>query len=272
MRYIPRMENPIIVASGLPRSGTSMLMQMLRAGGLPVVTDGVRAPDEHNPRGYFEDERVKSLEKNASWLFEARGKAIKIVSPLLQYLPEGLSCVVLFMRRDLAEVTASQSRMLERLEAPPDADFHDLETLLRAHLREVEQWIKDRPDTAGLFINHGEALRDPRRAAGTIRDFLQGLGLNVRLDVEAMAAAVDPALQRQRAEELDSKPQQSVLRLPASLYARLEAAARSAGFDNTDDFAALLLEQALGPQPSAQSASQSEDQAIRNRLQSLGYL
>jgi hypothetical protein len=266
------MKNPIIVVSGLPRSGTSMLTQMLHAGGLPVVTDSVRIPDEHNPRGYFEDERVKDLEHDASWLFETRGKAVKIVSPLLKYLPENLDCVVLFMRRDLAEVMASQSRMLESLESPPKEGPHDLATLLRAHLRETEQWMKDRRGTAGLFINHDEVLRHPKRQAEMIRDFLVGLGLDVSLDVEAMAAAVDPALRRQRAEELDGEPQQTVVRLPASLYAKLAAAARSAGFDNANDFAVLLLEQTLEEQPPGQAASTSEDQAIRDRLQSLGYL
>lgn len=266
------MNQPVIVASGLPRSGTSMLMQMLQAGGLPVVTDAARAPDEDNPRGYFEDDRVKRLAQDAAWIEEARGKALKVVSPLLQELPQGPRYAVLFMRRDLREVLASQARMLERRGAAAGESYQNLSGRMRAHLREVERMLHSRPDMAPLFLDHAETLRDPLCAARSIRDFLAprlGLGL----DVEAMAAAVDPALRRQRSEDLASGSQTVPLHVPRPLYERLAQAASSAGLDDVSEFAALLLEQGLDPAPSgAGDGPGGDDQAIRKRLESLGYL
>ena len=105
---------PIVVVSGLPRSGTSMAMKMLDAGGMPLVTDGVRSADISNPNGYYEFEPVKDLERGeAAWLADARGKAVKIVSPLLTYLPESFDYQVIFMRRPLAEIVDSQHAMLD---------------------------------------------------------------------------------------------------------------------------------------------------------------
>ena len=110
--------NRLIVVTGLPRSGTSMLMQMLAAGGVGVLSDGLRAADEDNPRGYLEFEPVKNLLKDSKWLFEARGKAVKIVAPLLAALPPGLPCRVILCERDLDEVLDSQERMLARRNQP----------------------------------------------------------------------------------------------------------------------------------------------------------
>jgi len=108
-------DETITVVSGLPRSGTSMMMQMLGAGGLAVLTDGKRGADADNPRGYYEYEAVKSLGQDASWLASAGGKAVKIVSALLIHLPDGFDYRVIFMRRPIAEVLASQRAMLDRL-------------------------------------------------------------------------------------------------------------------------------------------------------------
>ena len=110
-----RRGRPIVVVSGLPRSGTSMAMKMIEAGGLPVVTDGLRHADASNPNGYYEFEHVKNLDKagDLSWLAEARGKAVKIISFLITYLPEAYDYRVVFMQRDLSEVIASQNRMLD---------------------------------------------------------------------------------------------------------------------------------------------------------------
>src|ERR1700730_12387191 len=100
---------PIVVVSGTPRSGTSMAMKMLDAGGMPTLTDGIRAADESNPKGYYEFERVKELDKNGdiAWLSDARGNAVKIISFLLTFLPESFDYQVIFMDRDLDEVLAS---------------------------------------------------------------------------------------------------------------------------------------------------------------------
>ena len=108
----------LVVVTGLPRSGTSMLMQMLAAGGLPVLSDGLREADEDNPRGYLEFEPVKNLLKDSKWLFGGGGKAVKIVAPLLAALPPGLACRVILSERDLEEVLDSQERMLLRRNQP----------------------------------------------------------------------------------------------------------------------------------------------------------
>src|SRR5262249_30630691 len=102
----------IIIVSGLPRSGTSLMMQMLDGGGVPVLTDNIRAADTDNPRGYYEFEPVKATKRDATWLPAARGKAVKMVSQLLYHLPPGETYRVLFLERDLEEVLASQEKML----------------------------------------------------------------------------------------------------------------------------------------------------------------
>src|SRR5262245_20267166 len=112
------LSNEIIVVSGLPRSGTSLMMQMLDRGGIPAVTDRLRAADEDNPRGYYEFEAVKRTKQDASWLPAARGRAVKLVSSLLYDLPNSEAYRVLFMQRDMDEVLESQEKMLARLGRP----------------------------------------------------------------------------------------------------------------------------------------------------------
>src|SRR5947208_15012411 len=104
----------ITIVTGLPRSGTSVMMQMLSAGGLPPLTDGLRQPDEDNPRGYFEFEPVKQIRRDTAWLQLAVGKAVKMVHLLLPELPldQNHRYRVIMMRRDLSDVLASQNKML----------------------------------------------------------------------------------------------------------------------------------------------------------------
>jgi hypothetical protein len=109
------MNSPIIVVSGLPRSGTSVMMQMLDNGGIPVVTDNIRTADTDNPRGYYEYEQVKKIREDAAWVPATRGKAFKMVSQLLYDLPAQEQYHVIFMERDLDEMLASQEKMLQRL-------------------------------------------------------------------------------------------------------------------------------------------------------------
>ncbi len=187
---------PIVVVSGLPRSGTSMAMKMLAAGGMPLVTDGQRAADEDNPKGYFEDERVKSLAQapDKSWLRGARGKAIKIISYLLPELPPSHNYRVLFLHRDFREVLASQSKMLaHRGETSETPDERMLE-LFRSHLDKVGFLLRYRPWFECLDLAYTDVLADPRAAAAGIQAFLRR-----PLDLEAMAGAVDPNLYRNRA-------------------------------------------------------------------------
>jgi hypothetical protein len=170
---------------------------MLAAGGLGVLSDEVRAADEDNPRGYLEFEPVKNLLKDSSWLFEARGRVIKIVAPLLAALPPGLACRVILSERDLDEVLDSQERMLLRRNQLPAATPERRRMLKDEYLRtlgRVKAMPARRPNTQLLVIEHSAAISDPRAVAERINNFLGG-----GLDVAKMAAAVEPTLHRNRA-------------------------------------------------------------------------
>jgi hypothetical protein len=188
----------IIVVSGLPRSGTSMAMRMLEAGGMALVADGLRTPDDDNPRGYFEFEPVKRLHTDAdlAWLASAGGKAVKIVSFLLTWLPETYDYRVVFMHRDLHEVVSSQQAMLVK-RGEPDAGSGKsaAETLkiYEEHLAQVERFLARRACFTTLGVDYAAVLANPDDEAARMGHFLGG-----RLDVAAMAAAVEPTLRRQR--------------------------------------------------------------------------
>jgi hypothetical protein len=173
-----------------------MMMGMLHAGGLPLVTDGERRADDDNPRGYFEDERVKRLDRTAdvSWLAGCRGKGVKIISYLLEHLPPEHDYRVLFMRRELDEVVASQNAMLLRRgePRPTAADDERMRQAYERHLLRVEQ-VLARPGITRLDVAYRSALDAPRVEAARIREFL-----GLPLDVEAMARAVDRSLWRNR--------------------------------------------------------------------------
>jgi sulfotransferase family protein len=188
---------PIIVVSGLPRSGTSMMMNMLAAGGLEILADGERVADIDNPKGYFELERIKNLEKETdkSYLRAARGKAVKVISFLIKDLPGENDYRVLFMRRDLDEVLASQQKMIDRLEsADSDAEAAAMKEAFRNDIARVRMLCRTRPNFALREIRYKDAVADPAAASRAVNEFLGG-----RLDEAAMRAAVDAALYRNRA-------------------------------------------------------------------------
>jgi len=194
---VPPLRESLVVVTGLPRSGTSMLMQMLAAGGVGVLSDGLRAADEDNPRGYFEYEPVKRLLKDASWLREARGKAIKIVAPLLAALPPDLPCRVILVERNLDEVLDSQDRMLlhrNQSAAATPARRRALKAEYGRILDRVKSRLAQRPVTQVLVIDYAAVVADPARAAKALGEFLSGTA-----DAAKMAAAVNPALYRNRA-------------------------------------------------------------------------
>lgn len=194
-----RFGQPVVVVSGLPRSGTSMAMKMLEAAGLPIVSDGLRKPDEDNPKGYFELERVKDLaqESDWSWLLGARGKAIKVISYLLKELPPTHNYKVVFMRRDLREVLASQAKMLQRRGEAHDTDDQRMMELFENDLWRVGYLLKHNPQFDTLEIDYRAVLEDPAGQACRISEFLGG-----GHDIQKMVAAVDPGLYRNRAEQL----------------------------------------------------------------------
>jgi hypothetical protein len=183
----------ITVVSGLPRSGTSMMMRMLDAGGLGVLTDNVREADADNPFGYYEFDPVKQLADDASWLAEARGKAVKVVYRLLYALPPSFDYRILFMRRDLHEVVASQLQMLNRHGMNPAGDATVLVNAFERELREVDRWMPAQRHFKALAVDYNLLLLDPRPQLTAIEAFL-----GIKLDIDAMGRLVEPSLYRQR--------------------------------------------------------------------------
>jgi hypothetical protein len=185
----------ITVVSGLPRSGTSLMMQMLRAGGLPALTDEQRSADADNPRGYYEFEAVKKLKEDASWVGNARGQAVKVISMLLYDLPPSHPYRVVFMVRDPDEILASQKQMLKRRGTPaPGADDEAMKRHFEAHLQKVRAWLAERPNIRVHYCDYRELLRAPVEPVRRLAEFLGG-----GLDQRAMVEAVDQSLYRNRA-------------------------------------------------------------------------
>ena len=186
----------VTIVSGLPRSGTSVMMQMLAAGGVQVLADEQRVADEHNPRGYFELEAVRHSRTDQSWLEKAGGKAVKVIHLLLPNLPADREYRVIFMRRDLAEVIASQRAMLQR-QGRPGAVLPDskLAEVFEKQLAEVRQWLGQHSNFQVLEVQHRELIASPQTTAERVAAFLGG-----GLDVVRMAAVVEPGLYRQRAQ------------------------------------------------------------------------
>ncbi len=190
-----RYGDPIVVVSGLPRSGTSLAMKILEAGGLSTVVDGIRTADEDNPKGYYEDERVKDLGKmdDKAWLGNARGRAIKVISYLLKDLPPDHNYKVLFMRRHLHEVLASQAKMLERRDEATESSDERMIEIYEDHLWKVNRLFQREPHLEALDVEYRAVLENPRSEARRIHDFL-----GLPLDLEKMAGVVDERLYRNR--------------------------------------------------------------------------
>jgi len=189
--------NFVTIVSGLPRTGTSLMMQMLAAGGMQVLTDGQRAADQHNPRGYFELEAVKRTRSDHSWLAEGEGKVVKVVHLLLSHLPADREYRVIFMERDLLEAIASQRAMLQE-QRRPSANLADakLAEIFGQQLAEVRQWLSQNPNFQVLYLQHRDVIERPLTAAQQIATFLDR-----DLDTRRMAAAVEPSLYRQRRQQ-----------------------------------------------------------------------
>lgn len=187
----------ITVVSGLPRSGTSLMMQMIQAGGLPVVSDGQRTADVDNPKGYLEFEAVKKLKEDASWLDQAKGKVVKVISMLLYDLPPQHRYRVIFMLRDMNEILASQKEMLKHRKAlkghePSD---QDMRTYFEHHLDKVRGWLTQQPNVEVLFVDYNEIMRGSDKG---LEDVCAFLGRTVNRD--EMKKAVDASLYRNRSK------------------------------------------------------------------------
>jgi len=186
----------ITVVSGLPRSGTSMMMKMLEAGGILPLTDELRTADVDNPEGYYEFERVKQLDKgDTAWLPDAQGKVVKVISALLKHLPTGYEYRVIFMRRRIEEVLASQKKMLiHRGEATDAVSDEELAQLYRKHVAHVDAWLNSQPNVKLLNVNYNMMLKDPEAELPAIMAFFDN-----KLDRDKMLQVVNPDLYRNRA-------------------------------------------------------------------------
>jgi hypothetical protein len=184
----------IIIVSGLPRSGTSMMMKMLAEGGLSTVVDSLRQADEDNPNGYFEIEASKTLKDGEKkWLYDAQGKVVKVISYLLEFLPDDLAYDVIFMEREISEVLASQRKMLQRRNETSALSDAEMETQFREHLRAVKYWAARKPNMRILFVKYSQMVEAPETLCKSIVDFLE-----IPLDLKAMQLVPNQSLYRNR--------------------------------------------------------------------------
>jgi len=191
----PTRARMITIVSGIPRSGTSLMMQMIAAGGMAALTDSQRNADANNPRGYYELESVKTLARNPEAIAEAEGKAVKVISSLLTFLPNRYEYRVIFKIRPLDEVLASQDRMMQRLgRIVPPAPAESVKGAFEQHIVQIRVWLAAQPNMAVLYVEYGAVLQDARGEAAKIKAFL---GLD--LDADAMARQVEQSLYRERA-------------------------------------------------------------------------
>jgi hypothetical protein len=187
--------NWIIIVSGLPRSGTSMMMKMLVAGGLEALTDNLRAADDNNRNGYYEFERVKKLKAgDYDWLPEAQGRVVKVISALLEFLPNQYQYKVIFMRRDMDEILSSQRQMLIR-DGIAEGNVSDekMAGLFGNHLAEIETWLEQQPNISTLYTSYNQIINDPQPNLTHINNFLRG-----NLDTGEMQKVIDQSLYRER--------------------------------------------------------------------------
>jgi len=190
-------QDVITIVSGLPRSGTSLMMQVLEAGGLPILKDDIREADADNPKGYYEFARVKQVAQDQAWLKDARGKGVKMVSALLLDLPNTCTYRVVFMRRKMDEILASQKTMLQRSGRPADAIGDEkMAALFRKHLSRVEKWLGEQPNVQVLYVSYNEMIADPIKEIERIGQFLGN-----ELDTDKMASIIDRTLYRQRSTD-----------------------------------------------------------------------
>jgi hypothetical protein len=185
----------ITVVSGLPRSGTSMMMKMLEAGGLPLLVDNLRIGDDDNPAGYYEFEPVKKLSQGDSeWLGDAQGKVLKVIAALITHLPATYSYQIIFMRRDMSEILASQKKMLlNRGEDPNKISDAEMAQLFEKHLFKVLSWIDQQPNMRKIEVSYNMLFKDPKPNIAQINRFLGNI-----LDGEKMLEVINPDLYRQR--------------------------------------------------------------------------
>ncbi|MDL1911938.1 sulfotransferase [Chloroflexi bacterium CFX6] len=193
---------PVIVVSGLPRSGTSMMMKMLVEGGAQVISDGVREKDSDNPNGYFELERVKQLPRgDFAWLEDAKGRVVKVVSSLLEHLPSRYSYKIIFMEREIMEVLASQRKMLANRNKSNPVEDERMKEEFQDHLLAVRAWLARQPNMDVLYVNFNSLMSDPAPLCSRIAEFLE-----MPLDTALMLEVPNQDLYRNRAPVKSASP------------------------------------------------------------------
>jgi hypothetical protein len=189
--------NIITVVSGLPRSGTSLMMKMLEAGGMELLIDNIRQPDQDNPKGYYEFEHVKQLNKgDFEWLADAQGKVVKIIATLLPYLPDTYEYRILFLRRKMSEILASQRKMLIRRGADSDKiSDEQMSQVFEKHLQNVEEWISKQANITYLDVDYNKLIETPFPFIDQVNKFI-----SLELNLAQMVKIIDPNLYRQRSQ------------------------------------------------------------------------
>jgi len=189
-------QETVTIVSGLPRSGTSMMMEMLDKGGLEVLTDQVRKADEDNPKGYYEYERVKQLPHDTGWLDEAKGKAVKVLGELIKHLPGDYYYKIVFMERNLDEIIESQTKMLKRKgEDPEDTSKDELRETFKNYRKILKKQISSSPNMEVIYVNYNDIMSHPEPVIESISAFFDG-----ELDTKKMLSVIDEELYRNRKE------------------------------------------------------------------------
>tara|TARA_B100000401_G_C52698713_1_gene668011 strand:- start:9 stop:1046 length:1038 start_codon:yes stop_codon:yes gene_type:complete len=184
----------IIIVSGLPRSGTSMMMQILSAGGLDILTDKKRTPDDNNPRGYYEYEPVKKLMIDKSWLPQAKGKVVKVIAQLIPYLPSNFNYKIVFMRRPMDEVLKSQQVMLGKEKDVKSKAFPSgLNNAFQKQLNRVDEWVESQANIDVININYKDIISSPENELESLVSFL-----DKPLEIDKLKSAIDKKLYRNK--------------------------------------------------------------------------
>ena len=191
--FKPKDDDCITIVSGLPRSGTSMMMQILERGGLEAMTDNIRKADKDNPKGYYEFEKVKEIDKDTSWLFDCKNKVVKMVSMLLFDLPDTQKYRIVFMERNMDEILASQKKMLERLNKEDEATDEEIRTGYIKHLTKVRNWLENKKNFQVLYVSYNNIIKEPDVHIKQLNKFF-----DKQLDEGEMLKVIDKSLYRQR--------------------------------------------------------------------------
>lgn len=189
-----KLKDSIVVVSGLPRSGTSLMMSMLEATGIEPMQDGIREADIDNPKGYYEYERVKKIKDDKAWLPDAKGKVVKMISRLLVELPGDFNFKVIWMRRNIDEIIASQKKMLVRLGTyDPSVKDNEIRRMLLRHVEKTLSWMNAQGNIEHLFVSYNKLMEDPKDEVKRLAKFL-GEGA----EADAMMERIDTDLYRNR--------------------------------------------------------------------------